>query len=112
MIDYGMATFLPKDRRERFDYLGITIVPSPSCVRHVVEFKVVPWGTPPLTTSKHHPGQTRKKRRRWRVLRVEREEPVAYMLGDQSTLIAHTDITDQIRSMAMRGSVVKLENFL
>jgi hypothetical protein len=61
---------------------GLNIVSSRFALRCWVEFKVEAWPIP-------------KRRRRWRVRRIERSEPGCYQAGN--TLIMHPDLIEKLK---------------
>ena len=75
--------------------LGLKIVPHPLAIDKRTEFKVAPW-----------PGSNRKRRKNWRVMRIEITRPGCWQVGN--TLYMHPDLVAKlqpsIREILKRGS--------
>lgn len=63
-------------------HLGLNIVSHPLALEVRTEFKVAQWGL------------VRKRRRNWRVLRIEISRPGCYQSGN--TLYVHPDLVEQL----------------
>lgn len=74
-----------------FTALGVKIISSPLAERVIVAWHVV-----------RHP--IKKRRRNWRVLRVESRMPVSYLLED-GTVVAHPTIYEAIKAKYGKGVV-------
>jgi hypothetical protein len=62
---------------------GINIVPSINCWRTRTEFKVTTWAT------------KSKRRKNWRVCRIDIHEPCAYQVGN--TIYAHPTLIEKMK---------------
>lgn len=70
-------------------FLGLKIVSQPLAVERRTEFKVEPHGT------------RRKRRKAWRVVRVDIERPAAFKTGD--TVYMHPDLIAKLPHTAAAG---------
>lgn len=68
---------------------GMGILVSPLARETRTEFKVTTWAT------------RNKKRKNWRVLRVEINRPGMYRMGN--TLVMHPDVYEKLRAAAAPG---------